>query len=92
MQKEENRKWILENMKKIGSKSTTNTQYQFWIQDDGAEEIFTSKFFQQKLDYIHYNPVRAEIVLDPIHYAWSSARLTENDDYRFINPIDECSN
>lgn len=49
---EENRRWILDVMKEAGAKNNANTQYQFWIQDDGAEEIRSEKFFLQKLSYI----------------------------------------
>jgi REP element-mobilizing transposase RayT len=87
MQKEENRRWILEVMKTAGTKNNANTQYQFWIQDDGAEEIQSEKFFLQKLNYIHSNPVRSEIVADACSYAWSSAQLYEKDDFRLIDRI-----
>ena len=88
MQKEENRRWILDVMKAAGIKNNANTQYQFWIQDDGAEEIQSENFFLQKLNYIHLNPVRAEIVTDACDYAWSSARLYEKDDFKLIDRIE----
>ena len=88
MQKEENRRWILDVMKGVGMKNNANTQYQFWIQDDGAEEIHSDKFFLQKLHYIHQNPVRAEIVTDASGYAWSSAKLYEKNDFRFIDRME----
>jgi len=72
-------------MKAAGTKNNANTQYQFWIQDDGAEEIRSDKFFLQKLNYIHQNPVHAEIVIDACGYMWSSARLYEKDDFRLID-------
>ena len=34
----------------------------------------TTKFMIQKLDYLHYNPVEAEIVDEPENYVYSSAR------------------
>jgi len=52
MQKEENRRWILDVMKAAGAQNNANTQYQFWIQDDGAEEIQSDKFFFTKI-YLH---------------------------------------
>ena len=85
MQKEENRRWILDVMKAAGTKNNANTQYQFWIQDDGAEEISSNKFFLQKLNYIHENPVREEIVTDACGYAWSSAWLYEKEDFKVID-------
>lgn len=88
MQKEENRRWILDVMKAAGAQNNANTQYQFWIQDDGAEEIQSDKFFLQKLTYIHENPVRAQIVTDACSYAWSSARLYENNDFHLIDRLE----
>ena len=87
MQKTENRRWILDVMRTVGKHNNANTQYQFWIQDDGAVEITSDKFFIQKLNYIHENPVRAQIVTDFCCYAWSSARLYEKNDFRFIDRI-----
>jgi putative transposase len=70
-----------------GSKNTANKMYQFWIQDDGAKEIYSEDFLTQKTDYIHHNPVRAQIVIQPEDYAWSSARLIAKDDFQFLDPI-----
>jgi putative transposase len=38
------------------------------------EEIKTREFFQQKLDYIHNNPVKAGWIDKPEAYIYSSAR------------------
>jgi putative transposase len=35
--------------------------------------IETIDFFQQKIDYIHHNPVRKEYVHSPEDWRWSSA-------------------
>jgi putative transposase len=87
MQKEENRHWLLDIMKNTGEQNNANMQYQFWIQNDGAEEISSDKFFFQKLNYIHENPIRAGIVDDACGYAWSSAKLYEKEDFNFIDRI-----
>jgi hypothetical protein len=39
-----------------------------------AEHIFSNKFIKQKVDYIHFNPVRDKIVTLPEDYYFSSAR------------------
>ncbi len=36
-------------------------------------EIFTNDYFKQKLNYIHNNPVKAEIVWQAASYRYSSA-------------------
>lgn len=38
-----------------------------------AKELISNHFMQQKLDYIHNNPVEAGIVSIPEHYLFSSA-------------------
>ncbi len=43
-------------------------------------EIASEKFLDQKMDYIHNNPVNAKLVMDPIDYKWSSANFYENGD------------
>jgi putative transposase len=88
MQKEENRRWILDVMRTAGSQNKANKQYQFWVQDDWAEEIRSDKFFLQKLNYIHENPVRADIVTDACGYRWSSARLYAKNDFTVIDKIE----
>lgn len=39
-----------------------------------AEHIFSNKFIKQKVDYIHFNPVKDKIVTLPEDYYFSSAR------------------
>ncbi|MBK7855244.1 MAG: hypothetical protein IPJ79_10345 [Bacteroidetes bacterium] len=35
--------------------------------------MFSNKFIDQKVDYIHNNPVEARIVQEPYQYIYSSA-------------------
>jgi len=51
-----------------------NSVYQLWTHENHAIELFTPAFTNQKLDYIHNNPVRAGIVENPEDYLYSSAR------------------
>ena len=36
--------------------------YRFWQEGNDAQEIFLNDYFNQKLNYIHENPVKEEIV------------------------------
>jgi putative transposase len=63
-------KLVFEYHGKYKSKQTN----QIWTHDNHAEYIYSQKFLDQKLNYIHYNPVRAGIVLNPEDYLYSSAR------------------
>jgi REP element-mobilizing transposase RayT len=47
---------------------------QVWTHENHAEHIYSQKFIEQKVDYIHNNPVRAGIVSRPEDYLYSSAR------------------
>jgi putative transposase len=47
--------------------------YQFWERRPLSVELRTNKVYQQKLDYIHWNPVRASLCRLPEEYIYSSA-------------------
>ncbi|MBR5351958.1 MAG: transposase [Prevotella sp.] len=47
--------------------------YRFWQEGNHIEQLYTEHFIRQKIDYIHNNPVRAEIVAHPEDYLYSSA-------------------
>jgi hypothetical protein len=47
---------------------------QIWTHENHAEQIYSQKFLEQKIEYIHNNPVRAGIVERPEDYLYSSAR------------------
>jgi putative transposase len=57
-----------------GKKTRNNTNYQFWKQDSHAEQLMSNKFMDQKLNYIHMNPVVVGIVDEPEDYRYASAR------------------
>ena len=72
-------KWMLELFKKAALTHNHNKNYQIWTRDNHAELIYTEKFIDQKLDYIHENPVRVEWVQHPEDYLYSSASNYIND-------------
>ena len=49
-------------------------QYQFWQEGSHAEMVFSEAMMREKLDYIHYNPVKRGYVDAPEHWRYSSAR------------------
>ena len=51
-----------------------NDEIKFWQEGSHPEEITTTDFFRQKLNYIHQNPVRVGIVDKEEEYVYSSAR------------------
>ena len=47
---------------------------QVWQEGMHPVELYTKRFTDQKMDYIHNNPVEAGVVEEPQHYLFSSAR------------------
>ncbi len=62
--------WLFE---RAGTYNPHNTRYQFWEQHSHPIELNTEEKLNQRLDYIHNNPVVAGIVRYPEDYLYSSA-------------------
>jgi len=60
--------------KRAGDKNSNNTKYQFWQQNNRPMEVTSNSFFTQKMDYIHYNPVKSGFCNRPKDYPYSSAQ------------------
>jgi REP element-mobilizing transposase RayT len=71
--KDGRKKLMLDIFSKHGKLNSNNTNYQFWIQDNHPIELFNNKIIDQKLEYLHNNPVVAGFVNEPEHYLYSSA-------------------
>jgi REP element-mobilizing transposase RayT len=71
---ESRREWMLKIFLEQGTANSRNKKYQFWRQDNQPQELYSPKFFFQKLNYIHNNPLVAGMVEKPEHYLYSSAR------------------
>lgn len=56
---------------------TKDRKYQFWEKNALSIELSTEKVFQQKLNYIHNNPVKAGLCILPEEYHYSSASFYE---------------
>jgi REP element-mobilizing transposase RayT len=52
----------------------TESTYQFWEEGSHPQRIESETVMRQKLEYIHYNPVKRGFVDLPEHWRWSSAR------------------
>ncbi len=70
---ESRREWMLKRFEFAARSKSNMTSSQFWTHENHAVEIFSDKFFFQKADYIHQNPVRAGIVAKAPDYLYSSA-------------------
>lgn len=70
---ESRRDWLLKRFEFAARGKANMRTLQFWTHENHAIEIFSDKFFFQKVDYIHLNPVRAGIVAKAEDYLYSSA-------------------
>ncbi len=71
---ESRREWMVVIFEKAGQSNPNNKTHQLWRQDNHPIELFSNEVIQQKIDYVHLNPVRAGIVQNEEHYLYSSAR------------------
>ena len=71
---ESRRNWMLWIFQSAGQQNKRNKKYQFWRQNNHPKELETNHFTEQKLRYLHNNPVAAGIVSRPEDYVSSSAR------------------
>ena len=58
---------------------TTERRHRFWQRDPLAVYMDSKEKAEQKLDYIHLNPLQEKwnLVINPVDYKWSSARFYE---------------
>jgi putative transposase len=73
-QHESRREWMLWMFERAGKRNSNNVKYQFWQQHNHPIELFNNEVMQQKLDYLHENPVTAGYVNEPWEYLYSSAK------------------
>jgi REP element-mobilizing transposase RayT len=72
---ESRREWMLSIFKYTALGHDKNEKYQFWTHDNHSifMDPMRPELFQQRLNYIHQNPVRAGLVANADEYLYSSA-------------------
>ncbi|MFL5730141.1 MAG: transposase, partial [Cytophagaceae bacterium] len=71
---ESRKEWMLWMFERAGKRNSNNTNFQFWQQDNHPIELFNNELIDQKLDYVHNNPVKAGLVFSAEEYVYSSAK------------------
>lgn len=71
--KESRREWIIWMMERAGNRNGNNKGWQLWQQHNQPIELSDNVLLDQKLDYLHMNPVVSGFVSEPEHWNWSSA-------------------
>lgn len=77
---ESRREWMYKKFEYARGKRHGHEGCKVWQDGYHAIELFTLEMFHQKIDYIHQNPVKAEIVDEPTHYIYSSARTYSGEE------------
>lgn len=72
-QTESRKDWMLNIFQFAGQNNNNNKYYQFWKQNYHPVELSNSYLLNQRLDYLHNNPVKSGIVFESWHYKYSSA-------------------
>ena len=70
---ESRKEYLLQQFKKAAESSSNVNNFQFWRHDNKPIELWSNKVIQEKIDYIHDNPVEAGLVFRAEDYVYSSA-------------------
>lgn len=71
---ESRRAWLLTIFRNEAQRTQRGQDYIVWQEGYHAKQIITNAFLDQKLEYIHNNPVKAGLVSKAEDYVYSSAR------------------
>lgn len=70
---ESRRYWLINLFKKAARKNQQYRNHHIWQYKNYPTVLYSEKVIQQKIDYIHQNPVKAQIVANCEDYVFSSA-------------------
>jgi REP element-mobilizing transposase RayT len=71
---ESRKNWMLRLFMHAAKRQNKKGDYQVWTHENHAIQLYSNNVIQEKVDYIHLNPVRNGIVAKPEDYLYSSAR------------------
>jgi len=76
---------ILDIFQHAAMEEGRSNKYKVWQEGFHPIGIDTAKFFREKLEYLHNNPVRKGFVDEPEHWRYSSARNYLLEDHSTIS-------
>ncbi len=71
--KESRRAYMLDLFEAEGKKSSSNFRFKFWEHENHPVLLDSTNIFNQKINYLHCNPVTAGFVTEPWHWKFGSA-------------------
>jgi hypothetical protein len=64
---------LLRQFSEAAAKSSNVKHFQFWRHDNKPIELWSNTVIEEKINYVHQNPVEAEVVFKGEDYLYSSA-------------------
>ncbi|MDZ7720426.1 MAG: transposase [Balneolaceae bacterium] len=80
---ESRKEWLLWMFEQSGQANENNKNIQVWQQHNQPIELDTNEKIDQRLEYLHMNPVKAGYVIKPEDWVHSSARQYAGLEDRF---------
>ena len=71
--KESRKEYLLHTFATEGKKSSSNFKHKFWEHENHPVLLDSTEMYNQRLNYLHWNPVTAGFVADPWHWLHSCA-------------------
>ena len=71
--KESRKEKLLNTFEAAGRKYSSNTRFKFWEPENHPVLLENTEMYNQRLNYLHWNPVKAGFVSEPWHWSYSSA-------------------
>lgn len=71
---ESRREWLIRAFENAAKKLKRNSKYKVWQDGNHPVLLDTNEMMDQRMNYIHQNPVESGIVEEAEHYLFSSAR------------------
>ena len=77
---ESRKDWMLRLFRNAAKRQNKDGEYQVWTHENHAIETTSNAFIETKVNYVHNNPVKSGIVINPEDYIYSSAPFYAGND------------
>ena len=74
---ESKKEYLRKHFSKAASNSSNVNGYQFWKHDNHPIELWSNRVIDEKINYVHQNPVKAGLVFRAQDYLYNSASIMQ---------------
>ncbi len=74
---ESRKEWLLWMFERAGKKNSRNNSFQLWQRHNHPIDLMTSEMIEQRIEYIHNNPLVSGFVDNPVSWQRSSCASYE---------------